>query len=607
MNKPAIISFVLLLFSSNDIIAQSPLIINTNARNVTLLNGKWHYIIDPYENGYYDYRYQPHDEHDGGGSGYYKNQKAQNKTDLIEYDFDLSPTMLVPGDWNSQEEKLLYYEGSVWYKKSFDYAKSNNQNRVFVYFGAANYESDVYLNGKKLGKHIGGFTPFNFEITDLLKEKDNFIILKVDNKRTKEGVPTLNTDWWNYGGITRDVKIIETPATFIRDYFIQLDPANPQQIKGYVQLDGKISVNKEIKVSIPEIGLSTTVTSNNQGRADIDFTAKKLKRWSLEEPKLYAIKVSIDKNEVTDKIGFRTIETRGADILLNGKSVFMKGICIHEENVMRGGRSYSEEDARMVFGWVKELHANYARLAHYPHNEYMARVADEMGILLWEEIPVYWTIDWKNEKTYANAKNQLTEMITRDKNRASVVVWSMGNETPVTPERTVFMSNLIKEAKSLDNTRLISAALEQHARDGNWNVREIGDPLADQVDVLSFNQYVGWYDGLPDKCENVTWEIEQQKPVLISEFGAGALQGQHGDSLTRWTEEYQEYLYRETIKMLSKIPQLRGMTPWILTDFRSPRRPLPLIQDGYNRKGLVSQTGDKKKAFYVLRDFYMTK
>ena len=258
----------------------------------------------------------------------------------------------------------------------------------------------------------------------------------------------------------------------------------------------------------------------------------------------------------------------------------------------------------MILGWVKELGGNFARLAHYPHNEYMSRVADEMGIMLWEEIPVYWTIDWENEETFSNARSQLSDVISRDKNRASVIFWSVGNETPVIQVRVKFMTSLIAEARKLDGTRLISAALEQHGLEENRNIRVITDPLADYVDVLSFNEYIGWYDGLPDNCNDIIWRIEQDKPVIISEFGAGALHGYHGDRLTRWTEEFQEDLYKKTLNMLVRIPQLRGVTPWILCDFRSPRRPLPVIQDGWNRKGIISPSGNKKKAFYVLKNFY---
>ncbi len=597
--------FVLIFVTGENLFCQSLLITGTVNRKTETLNGKWHYIIDPYESGFYNYRYQPYDEmeHSGNG-GYYKNIIQTAKSDLIEYNFDKSPTLLVPGDWNTQDEKLLYYEGTIWYKKSFDYRKDNSSNRIFIYFGAANYKADVYLNGEKLGRHTGGFTPFNFEVTDIIKDTGNFIVVKVDNKRKREAVPTLNTDWWNYGGLTRDVKIIEVPETFIRDYVIQIRKDSKDILAGYVQLDGNNMNNVSVDIYIPEAGIKHRVQTDEKGNAEVEIKTNKLILWSNENPKLYEVTVSTEKDIVNEKIGFRTIGTRGTEILLNGQPVFLKGISIHEENVLRGNRAYSEEDALMILGWVKELSGNFARLAHYPHNEYMARVADEMGIMLWEEIPVYWTIDWENEETFNNAKSQLKEVISRDKNRASVIFWSVGNETPVIEPRLKFMTSLIAEAKKLDNTRLISAALEQHGLEENRNIRVITDPLADYVDVLSFNEYIGWYDGLPDNCENIIWKIEQDKPVIISEFGAGALQGLHGARLTRWTEEFQEDLYRKTLDMLVKIPQLRGTTPWILCDFRSPRRPLPVIQDGWNRKGLISQTGNKKKAFYVLKDFY---
>jgi beta-glucuronidase len=261
----------------------------------------------------------------------------------------------------------------------------------------------------------------------------------------------------------------------------------------------------------------------------------------------------------------------------------------------------------LLLNRAKELHCNFVRLAHYPHNEYMARIADEMGIMVWEENPVYWTIQWENESTFQNAENQLTEMIGRDKNRASVIIWSMANETPVVEARNTFLKKLAERTRSLDNTRLISAALEVHGNPADPDERIVEDPFADIVDILSFNQYVGWYDGLPSKCERIRWTIPYQKPVIISEMGGGALQGFHADPLTRWSEEYQEDIYLKSLPVLSKIPQLRGLSPWILNDFRSPRRPLAGIQDGWNRKGLFGQTGTKKKAFYVLKAFYEQK
>ena len=578
---------------------------NIPGRKTFSLNGKWNYIIDPYETGYYDYRYQPADQNPNPTSGFFLDQHQTDKSQMLEYDFDKCPTLMVPGDWNSQDDKLLYYEGTIWYRKLFSYKKSAADNRVFIHFGAANYETDVYLNGKKLGKHIGGFTPFDYEITSLLKDENNSIVVKVDNKRKREAVPTLNTDWWNYGGITRDVDVVEVPSTFIADYKIQLKKGSSSEISGMVKLDGA-QKSQSIKIEIPEIKQTATINTDENGVANFSIPVKNLSLWSPENPKLYEVTVASATDKVTERIGFRTIETKGTDILLNGKSVFLRGICIHEENAMRGGRAYSREDAQMLLGWAKELNCNYVRLAHYPHNENMARVADELGILVWEENPVYWTILWDNPDTYGNAQQQLTDEITRDKNRASVIIWSMANETPVSEARTNFLRKLAEHARSLDDTRLISAALEVHGN-SNPNDKVVEDPFAEYVDIVNFNEYVGWYDGLPEKCDRINWVIKYNKPVMISEFGAGALQGLHGDILTRWTEEYQEDLYKRTLPMLSKIPQFRGLTPWILCDFRSPKRMLTNIQDGWNRKGLIGQNGTKKKAFYVLQDFYKQK
>ncbi|XCF05427.1 glycoside hydrolase family 2 TIM barrel-domain containing protein [Tamlana crocina] len=594
-----------LLFISICAFANQPLLQNSYLRNGQSLNGRWHYIVDVYETGYYNYRMEPHDGTENpGSSAYFLNKKPQNKTDRVEYDFDTAPTMVVPGDWNSQEEKLFYYEGTVWYKKSFNVENYDASKRYYLHFGAVNYKADVYLNGKKLGVHVGGFTPFNFEMTHLLKEKDNFLIVKVDNKRFADEVPTLSTDWWNYGGITRDVTIYELDDTFIEDYKIQLTKNNNREVSGYIQLNGDNKGNQSVSLSIPELKINTSFTTDANGFVAVKFPVKRVSYWSDTNPKLYDVNIAISNDKISDKIGFRTIETSGKQILLNGEKIFLKGISIHEENVMRGGRAWSIEDARVLLGWAKELGCNYVRLAHYPHNENMIRLADQMGILVWEEIPVYWTIQWTNTETYNKAETQLSELIQRDKNRACSIIWSMANETPTSKERLTFLTNLATKARKLDDMRLISAALEDHGKKENKNIMIVEDEFAEVVDVLSFNQYYGWYGGNIDNIKNIRWEIDIDKPVIISEFGAGALQGYHADNMTRWSEEFQELLYEETLPTLAKIPGISGITPWTLVDFRSPRRTLIPYQDGWNRKGLISETGNKKKAFYTLQSFY---
>lgn len=599
---PIIVAFLL---TNITLLSSDNLLHNCYLRDGITLNGRWHYIVDMYETGYYNYRWQAHDSFENPGSGaFFLNAKPENKMDLVEYDFDASPTILVPGDWNSQDEKLFYYEGSIWYKKSFDIPDYDASKRYYLHFGAVNYRADVYVNGEKLGMHKGGFTPFNFEMSHLVKARDNFVIVRVDNKRSAGEVPTLNTDWWNYGGITRDVTIYELNQTFIEDYSLQLDKENNNILNGYIRLNGKDKVNATVRVDIPELKLDKELTCDADGYVKFQIPVKNLEFWSNTNPKLYRVNLSAGEDEISDKIGFRQINTRGADILLNGEKIFLKGISIHEENVMRGGRAYSMEDAKVLLGWAKELGCNFVRLAHYPHNENMVRLADEMGMLVWEEIPVYWTIQWGNPETYLKAEQQLRELIYRDKNRASVILWSVANETPVSEERLAFLSSLVETARKMDDTRLISAALEVHGKEGEKNVMVVDDEFAEITDVLSFNQYYGWYGGEIDNIKNIRWEIDMNKPVIISEFGAGALQGFHGDSLTRWTEEFQDLLYRETLPVLAEIPQLSGITPWILADFRSPRRMLIPYQNGWNRKGLISETGNRKKAFYTLQKFY---
>ncbi len=572
---------------------ECPQIANIINREKVSLNGEWNYIVDVQEIGYYDYRMNP------TPWGFFQNAKPQKPEDLIEYDFDKAATMQIPSDWNTKDDRLFFYEGTVWFKKSFDYKKTADKN-TFLYFGAINYESIVYLNGKLLGRHEGGFTPFNFDVTDYVNNGENTIIIKVDNKRGKEKVPTQIFDWWNYGGITRDVYIVETENVFIQNYNFDLDPKSRSQLFFDITLNQN-TAGAKVEVSIPELKVKQTFTSDRSGKISGSFSVKNLVLWCPENPKLYNVQLKLGSTVLNDQIGFRTIETQGKKILLNGKPIFLKGISIHEEKPNGGGRANCTDDAKTLLSWAKELGCNFVRLAHYPHNEFMVREAEREGILVWSEIPVYWTIDWENPATLLNAKRQLSDMILRDQNRANIIIWSIANETPHGYAREQFLAALAKHARSLDSTRLISMAMEVTSA-SNY-VNRLNDNMNRYVDVISFNQYIGWYRDVDDAAK-MTWDIPYNKPVIISEFGGGAKYGYHGDKNQRWTEEFQENLYRENTLMLDKIDGLAGTSPWILKDFRSPRRVLNGVQDYYNRKGLFSDHGEKKKAFYVLKKWY---
>ena len=570
---------------------------NAMNRDNTSLNGKWEYVLDPFRTEAM------------GNTQIYRNAVPRDKSDRVEYSFNPAQTLWVPGSWNTQKPELMYYESNIWYRRLFDKPDLDAGKRYFVYVGAANYLSTVTFNGKRLGRHEGGFTPFCYEVTDLMKKEGNFLIIGVDGGRRADRIPAEVADWFNHGGITRDVLLIETPRTFINNYYIALDKSTlnskVRKISGTLLLSGK-EMPKEVRVQIPELRIDQAVAVGADGKAGFTLDAKRLQLWSPASPKLYDVRLVAGIDTVCDQIGFRTIETRGKQILLNGEPVFLKGICLHDENPLRRTRANSVEDARLVIGWAKELGCNFLRLAHYPHQENIVRLADKEGILLWEELPLYWGIQWSNSKVLDKAKRQYKELIDRDYNRASSIIWSIANETAVVPERNKFLGELADYVRSLDSTRLLSAACKKdQERDGHPDaVYTYNDPLMQKLDIISLNEYLGWYGGSPAECQGKTFKMGLEKPVIVSEFGGGALQGFHGDKATRWSEEFQAYLYEESIAMFDKIDGLSGMAPWILCDFMSPLRQLHQVQDGWNRKGLISEQGKKKQAFYVLKKYY---
>ena len=575
-----------------------PLLGNIFNRKKISLNGKWNYIIDVQEEGYYGYRMEIRNR------GFFMNDKPKNPDDLVEYDFDKSPEMEIPSDWNTKNNKLFFYEGTIWFKKSFNYTINANK-KLILYFGAINYESIIYINGILIGKHIGGFTPFNFDITSKLRNGENYIIIKVDNKRKKENIPTLIFDWWNYGGITRDVYLIETNPIYIQNYHFLLNKQNKKQIDIKIELNANAST-KFLNVSIPGLNIKKSLPTNNKKIILSKIEVNNLILWTPENPKLYNVILEFNNEEIIDQIGFRTIEVLNKKILLNGNPIFLRGISLHDEKPNGGGRINTLKDVKILLSWVKELGCNFVRLAHYPHNEYMIREAEKEGILVWSEIPIYWSISWDNQNTFNNAQRQLNDMILRDINRANIIIWSIANETPSGKDRDIFLTNLINYARSLDNSRLITMAIVVASTMGDKQTNILNDTMANKVDIISINEYIGWYRDI-NSADKMKWVIPYNKPIIISEFGAGAKYGYHGNLKQRWTEEFQDNVYISNLEMIEKIDGLVGISPWILKDFRSPRRVLTGIQDYYNRKGLVSDKGERKKAFYTLRNWYLTK
>lgn len=570
-------------------------IINAYGRKSRSLNGEWHAVVDPFGSG--------------KRSGIWKNRKPAGNNEFREYSFDEGLILNVPGDFNSQLPELKYYEGTVWYGRYFDAGDIEPGEKVLLYFAGVANEADVYLNAEHIGHHEGGFTPFQIDVTDKVKDSDNFIAVAVDNRRTPDKIPAMNFDWWNYGGITRDVMLIQVPDCHIEDYFVRLDKEKKDQINIDVELS-EAAANKMVSVEIPELGVFERLTTGNDGRASKSVKARNLVRWDVDNPKLYEVRFATDRDTISEQIGFRNLRADGSSIVLNDRPVFLCGVNIHEEVPQRKGRAFTEADAAMLLSEAKSMGANFVRLAHYPQNEHMVRMAEKMGILLWEEIPVWQSINFANDSTLSLASQMMSDMINRDKNRAAIAIWSIANETWPSEERNNFLTKLKETASSIDDTRLIGAAFNNmsfNKEDSTFYIKN--DPIPDILDVVGINEYVGWYVDWQAKPENTHWKVAVDKPLIISEFGAEALYGQHGneDAKWSWSEDFQAKLYRDNLTMFQNIPNLAGTSPWVLFDFRSPTRMSPQQGLEFNRKGLVSDRGQRKAAWHIMRDYYRGK
>lgn len=580
---------LIMLFLGNYLQAQTAMV-NVESRNLSSLNGQWQVILDPTRIGEW--------------KQVWLEKKPKSKTDFVEYSFDGGPMLKVPGDFNSQLRELTYFEGIVWYKKVFDY-KSNNAKRLFLHFGSVNYLADVYLNGEKIGSHEGGFTPFQFEITGKVKEGQNSLIVKADNVRLHNGLPGVGYDWFNYGGITRDVNLIETSKTFIEDYSVQLKKGSLNKVLGWVQLNGS-NVKQKIKLKIPELNKTYKTESDSKRRASLEFDSN-LRLWSPENPKLYKVIIEAETDTIVDTIGFRCIEVQGNKVLLNKKPIFLKSVNIHEENPNKGTRAYSKEDALLLLNSAKELGCNLVRLAHYPHNENMIKEAEKLGLMVWSELPIYQHIQFSDSLVPKKMETMLKEMIHRDKNHCGVVIWSLSNETyPGTPNRNKALVELTQKCRAIDSTRLISHVANTQSYTNN--AFNVSDPLYEYSDLICINEYIGWYNPWQGKPSDVKWNFGYpDKPVFISEFGAEALYGSNAgpiDEASGWTEEYQKQVYTDQIEMFKTIPNLCGISPWLLFDYKSLGRMNQVYQKGYNRKGLLSEKGEKKKAWYIMNEYY---
>ena len=625
------------------------------------LSGTWRILVDPLSAG-------DRPSFTGlGGVEVYRARPAPEGLRFAEFVFSDARTFEVPSDWSRQDTALDLYEGPVWYHRRVTLPAADCMARI-LHIGAANYRTDVYLNGTLLARHEGGFTPFSVDLTRQLKPGANDIVLKVDNRLDARTVPTRFSDWWNYGGVTGPVRLLELPAARLVGWQLTLTDLASRTVELKVEASPE-AAGKRLTASLPDVGERLSARIGPDGTARLSWRTRAA-LWSPATPTLHRLRLAIEGGEqVDDEVGLRTIRAKDGDLFLNGERLILRGVSAHAVSPRHKGRAVGAEDARQLLGEVKALGGNFVRLAHYPHDEAVVREADRMGLLVWSELPVYWAVAFDDPQVLETVRRQARDMVLRDRNRASVILWSIANETPNTPARLAFLKQVAADVRALDSSRLLTAALlvdtaksapalartlvarilsdpatpaEERARLAAWFEKAagapvtpdllaaaaaaprfpIGDPLADTLDVASLNQYFGWYyasflarmvpadedrlaRAILDLMPEIRFVPPEGKPFLISEFGADAAVGLPGGAGRMFTEEYQAEVYRRQLDMLARHTGIDGVSPWVLQDFRSPLRPFPGVQDGYNRKGLIDETGRRKKAFFVLRDAYL--
>ena len=558
------------------------------------LNSYWKFVID---------------KNDEGNSNKWFDHIPDNAEDIW-----------VPSCWNDLREELTYYEGIAWYYKELVIEKHEDVKRNVLFFYGVNYKCDVWVNGKLAGSHVGGFTPFEIDVTDLIEyDAKNLIAVRVDNTATKFTVPPQGVDWFNYGGIYRDVCLYGTGETWLDDVAVITKPDGHVKIKTEI---GNFIPGEACEADICVINPEThqTVYSGSHAVSSknnvFELYIKDARPWSLEDPFMYKFSITLRKNKrMVDtwkhKIGLREFSIKDRKILLNGKPVMLRGYSKHEEYPMLG-RTFCYDIVRKDYEICKQGNANFVRMCHYPHHPKEYEIASEMGFLVIAEVPNvnFIKAHFENEDVCQNAVNQLKEMMKYYRNETCIAFWSLFIECTTDGEISVdFVSNYIKLAKELDPTRFTIHA----------SITPLDDKTYQFFDVVGVNYWKGWYYG--DTTESGSSLLDRiaakypDKPIIMTSGGWEGIPNFHSyRALSHWSEELQaEYLDKLTRMYISK-DYIVGEIIWTFNDFKVQ----PWLEQGkdytktwwtlrpmnMNFKGVVDLYRRPKLSYYRLAETF---
>ena len=583
--------------------------IQNDVRNKLDLSGIWDFQADPDETG--------------EQAGWF-NQLASPRP------------MAVPGSWNDQYEDLQNYLGLSWYLKRTYIPSSWRRQRVFLRVGSANYYATVYVNGVKVETHEGGSLPFAFEITDqILWDQENTVAISVENHLQPTRVPSGNIesafsgmasflpttfDFFPFAGLHRPVVLYTVPQTYVEDVTVitGIDDSSGT-VEARVALNIPGAADGTVTLSGGEITLDAPLAFEN-GLAKATFHIHKARFWSDRDPYLYDLDIRVGEDHYTLKIGIRTIVVQDGQILLNGEPVQLNGFGRHEDFIA-SGRGLNLPLMVKDYQLMRWTGANSYRTSHYPYSEEEMLLADQQGFLIIDETPAV-SLQFDNDENIAERKRmclqQIDELIARDKNHPSVIMWCVANEPmprnlglagarkrsnepdPAEAPGKMFLEALMNHVRELDPTRLVTF------------VSVMGGPVSwmEQCDVICMNRYWGWYvlGGHPDQAlAGLERELDGvwakwQKPIVMTEFGADSVSGMHGHTAVMWTEEYQAELIRGHLQVAASKPYVAGMQVWNFADFAAVQSMMRV--GGFNMKGIFTRARQPKMAAYILREFW---
>ena len=571
----------------------------TESRNIIELNGIWNFKLD---NG------------NGISEQIYKNPLTE------------TTLMAVPSSYNDiiEDIKVRDHVGWVWYERIFNIPKVLLNERIVLRFGSATHEAKVYLNGTLLMEHKGGYMPFEAEINDLLANGENRLTVAVNNIIDETTLPVgmlkeveindkkelknyVNFDFFNYAGIHRPVKIYTTPKTYVEDITIVTDFKGEN---GYIDYDIKYVGDATVKVSvIDEDNNVVATTTEKNGKIEIH----NVHLWEPMNAYLYQLKVDLIKDDLIvdtyyENFGVRTVEVKDGKFLINNKPFYFKGFGKHEDSYVNG-RGINEAINVKDFNLMKWIGANSFRTAHYPYSEEIMRLADREGIVVIDEtaaVGLHLNFmatanlfgaakrdTWKEIGTKEAHEQAIKELVERDKNHPSVVMWSIANEPDSDSEGAKeYFEPLIKLTKELDpQKRPVTIVTYLMSTPDKCKVGDI-------VDVLCLNRYYGWYLAGGDleqakkmlDDELTGWEKRcPNTPIMFTEYGADTVAGMHDTLPVMFTEEYQIDYYDANHEVVDRFKNFVGEQVWNFADFATSQG---ILRVQGNKKGIF--TRDRK-------------